>query len=100
MLDDELPPGQALSLYTDFVMEHRVYRDLLLALQDWLTRLPVRLAEAAARLVHWSRVLKPVARAYWRAFDPYSLGADGGGSRDDAALLAAKAIPVGGLTAR
>ncbi len=73
VLDDELPLGQALSLYSGFVIEHRVYYDLLLALQNWLTRLPVRLTEAATRLVHWPRVLRPVMRAYWRAFEPEAL---------------------------
>ena len=73
VLDGELLLGQAQSLYSGFVMEHRVYYDLLLALQNWLTRLPVRLTEAAVRLVHWPRVLKPVARAYWLAFDPAAL---------------------------
>jgi hypothetical protein len=73
VLDDELPLGQVLSLYSSFVIEHRVYYDLLLALQDWLTRLPVRLTEAAARLVHWPQVPRPVMRAYWRAFDPAAL---------------------------
>lgn len=73
VLDDELPLGQALLLYSDLVIEHRVYYELLLVLQNWLTRLPVRLTEAATRLVHWPRILKPVMRAYWRAFDPAAL---------------------------
>jgi hypothetical protein len=45
----------------------------LRTLQDWLTRLPVRLTEAEARLVHWAQVLRPVMRAYRRAFDPAAL---------------------------
>jgi flavin-dependent dehydrogenase len=73
VLDNELPLEQALSLYSGFVLEHRIYYNLLLALQNWLTRLPVHLTEAAMRLVHWPRVLKPVMRVYWRAFDPATL---------------------------
>lgn len=73
VLDNELPLMQALSLYSSFVVGHQIYYDLLLALQKWLTRVPVRLTEASVRLVHWPRVLKPVMRVYWQAFDPAAL---------------------------
>ncbi len=78
VLDGELSLARALSLYGDFVMERRVYYDLLLTLQDWLIHLPVRLTEAATRFFHWPRVLKPVMQAYWRAFDPAALSPTAG----------------------
>jgi hypothetical protein len=38
-------------------------------------RLPVRLIEAVATLVHWPRALKPVMRAHQQACDPAALAA-------------------------
>jgi flavin-dependent dehydrogenase len=73
VLEDGLPLVEALSLYSGFVMEHRIYYDLLLTLQEWLTRPSLRLTEAAAGLVHWPFVLKPITQLYWQAFDPVAL---------------------------
>ncbi len=79
VLEDGLPLVEALSLYSGFVTEHQVYYDTLLTLQKWLTRLSVRLTEAAARLVHWPFMLKPIAQLYWRAFEPAALAPPAGG---------------------
>lgn len=73
VLDNELPLEQTLGRYNHFVLKHRIYYDMLLRLQYWLTRLPVRLSEGAARLVRWPWVLQPVLRGYWRAFEPATL---------------------------
>lgn len=73
VLDNEMPLAQALAQYHDFVLKHRIFYDTLLRLQQLLPRLPVRLTEGAVKLVHWPRLLEPVMRAYWRAFEPTTL---------------------------
>jgi flavin-dependent dehydrogenase len=69
-LNDELSLTQALSLYNNFVLEHRTYYSMLLNLQNWLTHLPVRWTEAAVRLINWPQVLNPALQVYWKAFNP------------------------------
>lgn len=73
VLDGELLLAQALAQYNDFVLKHQIYYDTLLRLQRWLPRLPVRLTEEVARVVHWSWVLQPMLQGYRRAFDPITL---------------------------
>lgn len=73
VLDNELPLEKALWLYHQFVLKHRIYYGLLLGLQHSLTHLPVCFTEGAARLTHWPRLLQPVMRCYWQAFDPAAL---------------------------
>lgn len=77
VLDNEMPVAQALAQYNDFILKHWIYYKVLLRLQHWLPRLPVRLTESAAKLVNWPWVLKPILSFYWRAFDPAALAPTG-----------------------
>lgn len=73
VLDNELPLATALARYNDFALKHRIYYEMLLRLQYWLPRLPVRLTEGVVKLVHWPRLFEPVMQGYWQAFDPMTL---------------------------